>query len=409
VYFWNLLAGILWTSLVTGRPPGISTEYIDCKIPTAEEEAMYQQGEFPLGFGVWGFQATVDCLLPLVEATLAAKSPSYETVLELDTKIRQAVNPPTPDSDPSDERTAISMRTFVRSHYQHLMLLYLHRGFFTQAMTEHPSNALLSPYRKSVVAAYQSACAVLDDTCIQFKRKPRLCARIWRIWSFAFSAAVIVGTVATRGGHLNLEPQAFEQFEAAYEVFHSAAEISYRAARALPVLHAMLQKAIEARKSQHSQLLVRMTKEEFPLDHPGTDYRSHPPLTVNDSANRHMYDHFQTTPSQHSRISTSFPLKDGFPAFSLNNHDAERTTPLPPASLPSQSSGRRDLSQSWGDLFNEGPVYPANHNVHEHKRGFSLNTSYTEGIMLHDRWASFMNYNILDERPNYSPLSSAPQ
>ncbi len=78
------------------------------------------------------------------------------------------------------------------------VLLFLHRGFFTQAMTEHPSNPLLSPYRKSVIAAYQSACAVLEDTRVQYQKKPLLCARIWRIWSFAFSAAVRIQISFTR-------------------------------------------------------------------------------------------------------------------------------------------------------------------------------------------------------------------
>lgn len=68
--------------------------------------------------GVWGFHTTYTCLLPLVHITLSAK-PSYEKVLELDAKIRMLVNPK-PDSDPLDDRTAISMRTFVRSHYSHL-------------------------------------------------------------------------------------------------------------------------------------------------------------------------------------------------------------------------------------------------------------------------------------------------
>ncbi|KAJ3711658.1 hypothetical protein DFJ43DRAFT_1107326 [Lentinula guzmanii] len=249
VYWWNLLAGILWNSLVTGRPIGISAEFITCKIPTVEEEDMYQQGEFPLGFGVWGFQATCTCLLPLVHITLSAKQPPYEQVLEMDAKIRLAVNPK-PDSDPSDDRTAISMRTFVRSHYSHLMLLYLHRPFFTRAMTEHPSNPLLlSPYGKSVITAFHAACAVLDDTCIQYQKKPLLVSRVWQIWSFAYSAAVIVGTIATRVNYLDLEPRPLDQLKLACEVFRGAAQVSSRAAKALIVLDAMLQ---ETRKNQHN-------------------------------------------------------------------------------------------------------------------------------------------------------------
>ncbi|THU97620.1 hypothetical protein K435DRAFT_819108 [Dendrothele bispora CBS 962.96] len=233
VYFWNLLSATLWQSLVTGRPPAILSNYIDTKIPTPEEEYTYQLGEVPLGFGTWGFRASDECLLHVVRATLSAKPPPYERVLELDAKIRNFAAVPKADGNgPVDERTALSMRTFVRSHYQDLMLMYLHRAYFTQAMTDYPSNPLLSPYKKSVIAAYQSACFVLDDTRVQYTKKPMLCARVWRIWSFAFTAAVIVGTVATRGFHLNLEPPALEQFASACNVFQNAAETSNRAAKA---------------------------------------------------------------------------------------------------------------------------------------------------------------------------------
>lgn len=70
------------------------------------------------------------------------------------------------------------------------VLLFLHRAYFAQAMMEHGDNPLSSPYSQSVVAAYSSACVVLQDTKDQFLKKPFLCARIWRIWSFTFSAAV---------------------------------------------------------------------------------------------------------------------------------------------------------------------------------------------------------------------------
>ncbi|TFK31500.1 hypothetical protein BDQ12DRAFT_618804 [Crucibulum laeve] len=236
VYFWNLMAGVLWQSLITGRPPSLLTSYIDCKIPSVEEEDLYQLGEVPLGFGIWGFKASTECLIPLVRATLAAKPPKYSTILELDRQIRTIANPQTDDANDENDRTAISMRTFVRSHYQDLMLLFLHRAYFAQAMAEHPANPLNSPYGQSVFAAYSSACHVLRDTREQFMKKPLLCSRIWRMWTFSFTAAVIVGTVAIRGLHLNLRPAPLEEFEAICLVFRNAAEVSSRAARALVCL-----------------------------------------------------------------------------------------------------------------------------------------------------------------------------
>jgi hypothetical protein len=57
-------------------------------------------------------------MIPLVKIVLAVKPPSYQAVLELDSKIRNLVPPQT--NDPVDDRTAVSMRIFVRSHYQDL-------------------------------------------------------------------------------------------------------------------------------------------------------------------------------------------------------------------------------------------------------------------------------------------------
>ncbi|KAF9557805.1 hypothetical protein CPC08DRAFT_668314 [Agrocybe pediades] len=233
VYFWNLVAGVLWQSVLTGRPPSLFMAYIDCRIPDTTDEELYQEGEVPLGFGIWGFKASVECLIPLTRLLIGAKPPTYDAILAMDQKIRNFVPSMKDSPEREGDRTAISMRTFVRSHYQDLMLLALHRAHFAQVMMEHSDNLTESQYYQSVTAAYSSACTVLRDTRAQFRKKPLLCSRIWRIWSFTFSAAVIVGTLAIKGLHLNLQPQPFQEFDAICKVFTVAAEISSRAARAL--------------------------------------------------------------------------------------------------------------------------------------------------------------------------------
>ncbi|KAH7869540.1 uncharacterized protein C8R40DRAFT_739420 [Lentinula edodes] len=371
VYWWNLLAGILWNSLVTGRPSGIFAEFITCKIPTVEEENMYQRGEFPLGFGVWGFHTTYTCLLPLVHITLSTK-PSYEKVLELDAKIRTLVNPK-PDSDPSDDRTAISMRTFVRSHYSHLMLLYLHRPSFSLAMTEHTANPLMSPYGKSVLTAYHAACAVLDDTRIQYQKKPLLVCRVWQIWSFAFSAAVIVGTVATNPNCLDVKPHPLEQFESACEVFRGAAEVSSRAAQALLVLNALLQKAIEVQKNHHN--------------HNPTEFHSEQPYSP-PFADRHRNQHIPDASSSapHAYLVSKPLLKSENDNLFPSNSDRRLSLP---ASSP--LSHPPDLTNSW--------CHPSNSHVHQ--KGTTHNITHApheNGAMIYDRWTSLMNFNVLDSR-----------
>ncbi|KAJ6591053.1 hypothetical protein DFH09DRAFT_907769 [Mycena vulgaris] len=238
VYFWNLLVAVLWQSAVTGRPPTILSVFVDCKLPTEEEEREYGGGGPPTGLGIWGHKATQECLLPIVRATLGVKTPTYEQVLHLDQRIRNFAQP---TANPVDERTAVSMKNFVRSHYRDLMLLFLHRAFFAQVMIENAADPMKSPYAHSMLAAYQAACTVLDDTFNQFNKKPLLVARVWRIWSLAFSAAVVVGTLAIRGINLDLDPPPLEQFKTACSMFRSAAETSSRAARALVCLLACSQ------------------------------------------------------------------------------------------------------------------------------------------------------------------------
>ncbi|CAA7269897.1 unnamed protein product [Cyclocybe aegerita] len=449
VYFWNLMSAVLWQSLVTGRPPSLLMSYIDCRIPSPEDENLFQEGEVPLGFGIWGFKASQECLIPLVRAILAAKPPTYETVMELDQKIRDFV-PPRPDSSVNQtSRTAMSMRTFVRSHYQDLMLLFLHRPYFAQAMTEYPDNPLSSPYSQSV----------------------------------------IVGTVAIRGVHLNLKPPPLDEFEAIFKVFTSAAETSSRAARALPVLNAMLQKAYQAHQYYHEKgkpapsqaddvdelsyfaggtKIIKREDSVLPSARASPDRTSPsrfavPSVPMAPRIHQPQASHviqslpmrmepsmvaIKQVPLNPSTISSS-PLT--YPPSSQANIELPPTGPardiyqqsstdfrLPPLMIPSIISGpppqrpqqrRRlqtfaDLSGGWNGMFHEvAPAYGlriSNTRANLSGRGSPARLSSTsagssagqsqqypqsftpinnDAIMLDDRWASFMNYDLFRDFP----------
>ncbi|RDB23841.1 putative transcriptional regulatory protein C1F7.11c [Hypsizygus marmoreus] len=409
VYFWNLMSGVLWQSLVTGRPPALLTTYIDCHIPTAEDEALYQQGEVPLGFGIWGFRASIECMIPLAKTTLAVKPPSYQAILDLDYKIRNLIQVPKTDGCQED-RTAVSMQTFVRSHYQDLMLMFLHRAFFAQAMSEHPLDPLQSPYGKSVSAAYASACVVLDDTRTQFYKKPLLCARVWRIWSLAFSATIIIGTIAIRGLHLNLSPPAFEQFESACEIFGSAAETSSRAARAMPILQVMLQKAYEAREryNQRREPVLHETQAEDELSiFSGRTRLVNPEQSLASPVIGPSVLKPHSGSSNRTYVEpTAFHPPPPRPSM-LSPHSLEQTllhgeTLLPEGSLDNLQATFADLSGGWEGLFYEIPQPPGNSS--------SIQGS-GEGAMLDDRWTSFMhNYSILTEpTPQYPQMYPNPR
>ncbi|KAJ3503887.1 hypothetical protein NLJ89_g8234 [Agrocybe chaxingu] len=414
VYFWNLMSAVLWQSLVTGRPPSLLMSYIDCRIPSPEDENLFQEGEVPLGFGIWGFKASQECLIPLVRAILAAKPPSYETVMELDQKIRDFVPP---RSDPTAghlSRTAISMRTFV-----------------------------------------------------------------------------IVGTVAIRGVHLNLKPPPLDEFEAIFKVFTSAAETSSRAARALPVLKAMLQKAYQAHQYYHEKgkpapsqaddvdelsYFAGGTKiiqrEDAVL--PGSSARASPDRAPSQFAvppgpmapriHQPQASHaiqslpmrmeppmaaIKQVPLNPSTISSSpltYPpssqanieLPPIGPAHAIYRQSSTDFRQLPPLTIPPIISGppqqrpqqrRRlqtfaDLSGGWNGMFHEvAPAYGlriSNTRANLLGRGSPARLNNTsagpsagqsqqypqsftpinnDAVMLDDRWASFMNYDLFRDFP----------
>jgi hypothetical protein len=119
-----------------------------------------------------------------------------------------------PMSSQSPDRPS-EMQSFVQEHYIQLSalprsplflirmfngrvwfsaLMFLHRNYFVKALIENPTNPLESDYSDSFIAAYTSACEILDSTGRNYDKQPLLTQRIWRIWTNAFSAAV--GNVA---------------------------------------------------------------------------------------------------------------------------------------------------------------------------------------------------------------------
>ncbi|KAF8830284.1 hypothetical protein HHX47_DHR2000523 [Lentinula edodes] len=257
-------------------------------------------------------------------------------------------------------------------------------------MTEHAANPLISPYGKSVLTAYHAACAVLDDTRIQYQKKPLLVCRVWQIWSFAFSAAVssspvvttelltsivqvIVGTVATNPNCLDVKPHPLEQFESACEVFRGAAEVSSRAAQALLVLNALLQKAIEVQKNHHN--------------HNPTEFHSEQPYSP-PFADRHRNQHIPDASSSapHAYLVSKPLLKSENDNLFPSNSDRRLSLP---ASSP--LSHPPDLTNSW--------CHPSNSHVHQ--KGTTHNITHApheNGAMIYDRWTSLMNFNVLDSR-----------
>ncbi|KAG6816394.1 hypothetical protein H0H87_006306 [Tephrocybe sp. NHM501043] len=256
-------------------------------------------------------------------------------------------------------------------------------------MSDITVNPLQSPYRESVLAAYSSACIILGDTKSQYFKRPQLLSR------------VIVGTVAIRGVHLDLQPPAFGEFESACTMFRDAAETSSRAARAL----LMLQKASQAREqSQRRQApIVPEARPDDELSIFGG--RTRLVSSHLESATQPLPRPIDATPTiESSRSSASqtrnqagLPSSTSSPSPSFNiapqrnHHNSHTQQQFDQRNHPTTFA---DLSGGWDGLFHEVP---------QPSRARSTGSPYPalesgDVTMLDDRWASFMHtYNILDE------------
>ncbi|KAF7349111.1 Zn(2)-C6 fungal-type domain-containing protein [Mycena venus] len=209
--FWDIFVADVWTSLSTGRPPSFSPAYVDCSFPKDGTCAFPSLSVYRRRVA----DVTARILPPVV--------PSYATVMELDRKVREFRLPPLDDTAP--DNVGASLQRCVLDHVRETVLMYLHLSFFAQAIIEQPVNPLK------------------EHICTLFANMPIVCARFWMMWTFAFSAAVVFGTVVTRGPRSPLAAAAMAELEQACVLFSEAAVYSRRATKALPILKKLSKKA----------------------------------------------------------------------------------------------------------------------------------------------------------------------
>lgn len=241
ILFWDLFVADVWQSLNTGRPPSFSLAYIDCSFPQYDDQ---KDGGSPgCEFEIWQFRFASECVAEVTARTLTAEAPSYSTIMELDRKVREF---PLPTGMAEKNDLGTSFQRCVLDHIRETVLMYIHRSFFAQAIIEQPVNPLKSTYAPSFLAAYRSSATILKSVREQFTMWPNSCAKFWTMWTFAFSAAVVFGTVVTRGPRSPLATSAMAELEQACILFSKAATHSRRAAKALPILVKLSEKARHA-------------------------------------------------------------------------------------------------------------------------------------------------------------------
>lgn len=247
--FWELFSTELFYSLALGRPPSIRLSYVDTEFPDDDEATVDAQGNTLVGYYRWKYEFTKEIFASVIELTLTAEAPQYQTILELDRKVREKTFFPHLNAfiSPEDEECtpSVYMKRSLLGQYRSITLLYLHRSFFAQSMLDHPMNPLQSPYAPSFLAAYRCASGVIKSSLNHYDRFPELCGRWWGIWTHLFSAAIIVGCIVTRSPSSSMASSAFIELGLACDLFEKGAMHSRRARSGLAILYKMREKAFQ--------------------------------------------------------------------------------------------------------------------------------------------------------------------
>ncbi|KAI0356832.1 hypothetical protein OH77DRAFT_1588729 [Trametes cingulata] len=242
--FWELFITDCWQALATGRLPTFAAQFVDTELAADPDETLADDGTPQPSFPAWKARWGKECVSNVVMGTLTAQAPKYSVILELDRRIRDTPLPKYAQGPPPQNAgLAQTMSHYMPINYLHFTLLYVHRCFFAQAIVDNPGDPMRSQYAPSFLAGYRSACALLGSIREQFSLFPVQIARFWVLWTHAFSACVMMGSVVTRGGTSKTAQAALGELRLACDLFEHAASHGGRAGKFLPVVRKLHEKA----------------------------------------------------------------------------------------------------------------------------------------------------------------------
>ncbi|KAF9071992.1 hypothetical protein BDP27DRAFT_1321271 [Rhodocollybia butyracea] len=238
---------LFWASFNYGRPPSLSRPYIDCPLPKDTEEVTRPDGEKEIGFHYWTWQFTA-FMHPIMEQTFGSSRPGYNTIIELDRRIRDF---PVPVNlrvkcGVLEPRPEVYMQRFIVLNYKENTLLHLHRAYLAQALQDSPDDLTSHKYVGSVIATFRSAWRLSKTMQIAWKSIPQLLSRYHLAWSQLLSAAIVMCILVTRAPNSKMTKASVEELDSMASLFEEAATTSRSAAIILDTMRNLRRKAQEA-------------------------------------------------------------------------------------------------------------------------------------------------------------------
>ncbi|PFH47639.1 hypothetical protein AMATHDRAFT_77107 [Amanita thiersii Skay4041] len=363
--FWEVFSADVSHSLALGRPPSIHLSFVDCEFPIDEEATLTNEGKVESGF--WRMKHTFarEVFMAIAETTLTAKPASYAAVLNLDRKVREVpiptslTNPPPSRGGGANECSSESLKLLYATQHRTVPLLYLHRSFFAQAMLDHPTNPLLSPFSPSFLTAYRSASLIIKATKEHFDSSPEIGKRIWFLLYHTFSAAIIVGTVVTRSPNSTFAPRAMYELQVAVDLFEQTAKQSARARIALNVLLKLKDKANRACDpyggTPSSNATIKPSLATFPfINRPGDEFDDE--LAIFGGQKRVIAR--RRTKTLHKASSS---ISGDSSSSSSPSPSPSGLSPINPVGGGQMQSGIQQMMQQGGSSSSGGSSYPEVH------------------------------------------------
>ncbi|THH32859.1 hypothetical protein EUX98_g1327 [Antrodiella citrinella] len=263
--FWELFITDCWQSLATGRLACFSLPFVDTELPGDPDQLLAEDGTALPSFPLWKAKFGKEIVSQVVNATLTVKPPRYSVILDLDRKIRDFEMPKfTKEALPVNGGLNLVMSHYMPKNYREFIMLYVHRGYFAMALDDFPTDPLRSQYAPSFLAGYRSACNLLSEMRDQFAKFPTQIARFWVLWTHAFSAVIMLGSVVTHGATTKTSQAALAELRLAVDLFERAAIQGGRAVKFLPAVRRLHEKAEAIFKTGVERKTIFSTKEEEP-------------------------------------------------------------------------------------------------------------------------------------------------
>ncbi|CAA7269113.1 unnamed protein product [Cyclocybe aegerita] len=251
--FWELLNMDCRMALSLGRPPSIRLAHVDVRPPAYVGPGLFVPRE-EIVYHEWKNEFFIKCLTPLLEAMISVEPLDYNTIVGLDTSVRDFGVPSILDQPkPNDvsPRFLVMQRGLVVMGRE-IALLQLHRRYFTDAMSGPEPFDLTHVYAPSVLATYLSASNLISAVETLFEQEQQLSVRFLHFWFNTFSAAVTLSLLISRAPSTPLAGYAFSDLERAFRLFRAAAKILPFSGKSLPVMEKLLDKSKKVLMKSHT-------------------------------------------------------------------------------------------------------------------------------------------------------------